>query len=411
MSQEDKINQLVSQMEGMQLIIEKMRKEAGERLIKLESHANIGNDVTVYTDIVPNYTSPNDIKMTLFQSLPQFKGDIDEYRSWRKQVWNAMDNIKEHTAHNNYFEALGIVRTKITGPASHILINSDTKNNFYAIIDRLDFTYADQRPLYVLEAEMCGIEQRNLSLLEYHDKITQSLNLVISKIDMTYKNHEAATALIGEIKTKSVRTFIMGINNGFTKNTLYQHNPKSLSEAYAIASTIYHDNKYQKLEVSSKPMTRRDTQHFVPNATRYPQQHMQPQRKFESPQPMELGSSTYRRPFQNNNSQRQQYNDQRNNYYNPFRGHQNNQNNQYRNNNSYQHQNNQSDVKREADKRNRDDTQQSNNNHVPNKFQRVNHQVKEDLDDNISNYSAEEDLDTVYSEEHQFFHDTTDSLA
>lgn len=75
-----------------------------------------------------------------------------------------MFNISKFQAFNIYAEALIMVRSKITGKAAQILINNNTKQNFDAIIERLDDSYADQRPLYVLEEEMMKIRQENQPL-------------------------------------------------------------------------------------------------------------------------------------------------------------------------------------------------------------------------------------------------------
>lgn len=74
-----------------------------------------------------------------------------------------------------------IIRAKITGAASDILINNDTAMNIDAIIDRLDFSYADQRPLYVIEAEITTIRQGGKTLQEFYDAINQALNMVLRK--------------------------------------------------------------------------------------------------------------------------------------------------------------------------------------------------------------------------------------
>ncbi|XP_054091393.1 uncharacterized protein LOC128923039 [Zeugodacus cucurbitae] len=48
---------------------------------------------------------------------------------------------------------------------------------------------------------------------------------------------------------EAVSTFILGLNSKYTSGTLYSHNPKDLETAYAIASTIYHDNVNSQFDV------------------------------------------------------------------------------------------------------------------------------------------------------------------
>lgn len=76
-----------------------------------------------------------------------------------------------------------MVPSKSTGKAAQLLINNNTKHSsFNAIIDRLDYSYVDQRPLYVLEEEMMKLRQNNSPLHMYYDQLNQALNIVLSKI-------------------------------------------------------------------------------------------------------------------------------------------------------------------------------------------------------------------------------------
>lgn len=128
------------------------------------------------------------------------------------------------------------------------MINNNTAYNIDAIIDRLDFSYADQRPLYVVEAELTSIKQVNKNLQEYYDAINQALNTVITKVVMTYKKDDEQKLLIQEIQQKAIRTFIMGLNGPMMRATLYGHAPKTLSKAFAIAQTVYYDNQHLHLD-------------------------------------------------------------------------------------------------------------------------------------------------------------------
>lgn len=58
-----------------------------------------------------------------------------------------MKILDGHSDKPKYFEALNIVRNKIVGSASEVLTNYNTVFNSDTIISRLNFTYADQRPV------------------------------------------------------------------------------------------------------------------------------------------------------------------------------------------------------------------------------------------------------------------------
>lgn len=195
-----------------------------------------------YDDIVPNYANGNDIQLDAFKVIHEFNGEKKVYRSWRTQVAKMMKHIEVHKTTPKYAAALSIVRAKITGPASDILINNNTAHNIDAIIDRLDVSYADQRPLYVIESEMTSIKQQSKSLQEFHDAINQSLNMVLTKITMTYKEPAEQKSLITETQRKAIRTFITGLNSTLIHTTLYGNMPDSLPKAFAVAQTIEYDN-------------------------------------------------------------------------------------------------------------------------------------------------------------------------
>lgn len=70
-----------------------------------------------------------------------------------------MDTIKQIEIHNIYAQSLILMRVQFTGKSAQIGINNNKKLKFNAIIDRLNDSYADQRPLYVLEEEIMNIRQ------------------------------------------------------------------------------------------------------------------------------------------------------------------------------------------------------------------------------------------------------------
>ena len=205
-------------------------------------------NVVEYTDIVPNYATGNDIQLDAFKVIHEFSGDKKVYRSWRTQVSKLMKQIERHQTHPKYAAALSIIRAKITGPASDILINNNTALHIDAIIDRLDFSYSDQRPLYVIENEMTSIRQGSKTLQEFYDAINQALNMVLTKIAMTYKEAAEQRSLVNETQSKAIRTFITGLNSTLIRTTLYGNMPDTLSKAFAVAQTIQFDNQHLQLE-------------------------------------------------------------------------------------------------------------------------------------------------------------------
>lgn len=203
-----------------------------------------------YADIVAVIETGEQIQLESYRAIPEFSGNKNQYRSWRNIVTRRMEMIGNFKTHPKYEAALAIIRSKITGAASDVLTNNKTAYNIDAIIARLDSSYADQRPLYIVEAELTSIRQQNKTLQEYYDEINQALNLVISKITLSYGDLNDQTALITEAQQKTIRTFIIGLRSQAARNILYGQRPRTLADALTTAQTIYYDGQYLHLEQS-----------------------------------------------------------------------------------------------------------------------------------------------------------------
>lgn len=204
-------------------------------------------------DIVPDLSSGDQIQLEPFKAIPEFSGLGGTYRPWRNQVARRMKIIDRFKKHPKYEAALSIVRSKITGAASNVLTNNKTAYNIIAILRTLDSSFADHRPLYVVETEMTSIRQLGKNLQEYHDAINQALHLVITKIVHAYKQEAEQRSLVAEAQRKAVRTFIIGLNNSMMRNILYGRTPGTLAEAFAIAQTVYHDYQHTESQRQQKP--------------------------------------------------------------------------------------------------------------------------------------------------------------
>lgn len=245
MNMEDTVKLLVSQVAALVAT----NTELSDKIKNIETvGATSSVTVTEYEDIEPIYDSGDTIQLDAFKVIHEFSGDRKVYRSWRTQVTKLMNQIQNFKSHPKYAAALSIIRAKISGSASDILINNNTAHNINAIIDRLDFSYSDQRPLYVIESEMTAVRQNTKSLQEYYDEINQALNMVITKISMTYKVKAEQKSLIEETQNKAIRTFITGLSSSMIRSTLYGSMPKTLAQAFSIAQTIQYDNQYLQLD-------------------------------------------------------------------------------------------------------------------------------------------------------------------
>ena len=88
-------------------------------------------------------------------------------------------------------------------------LHSTSDLNYKDILSRLDQTYADVRPLHVLENELSILRQENLSLTEFYDAVDRQLTLIINKLIMTYNGKdEIVLALNDRTRENALRVFI-----------------------------------------------------------------------------------------------------------------------------------------------------------------------------------------------------------
>lgn len=251
--------------------------------------------VETFEEVRVNVADVKDISLDMFKTLPEFSGERNKYSAWRNSAMNVMKIFNGHTDKPKYFEALNIVRNKIVGAASDALTNYNTVFNFDAIIARLDFTYADKRPVYIIEQELIVLQQKNLSIEDFYDEVNKKLNVLINKINMTHKEKRIAQAMIKDASDKALRTFVTGLNGNFGR-ILYASNPTTLPEAYAKLQTIVNDQERikfaQQFNQSGKSESGRLNPNFKPKSdriTQQPQNMVKPQPK---PEPMDVDRSS-----------------------------------------------------------------------------------------------------------------------
>jgi hypothetical protein len=256
---------LTSEMKQMELE-NQIKNMSSEHQLDFNNGDRTGRAaVTSNSDVEPTITSGDQIQLDSYKAIPEFSGNIHEYRPWRYQVYHRMKIIEKFMEHPKYEAALAIIRAKITGPASHVLVNNKSSYNITAIITILDTAYTDQRPLYAIEAEMISIKQNDKNLGQYFNAILFSLNDTISKIVMLYPTDTEQRSLINETQKKAVRTFIVGLKSRTTRQILYGRQPKTLTEAYSIAQTVLYDNESMQLDQNKSIFQQRTHQQHSTN--------------------------------------------------------------------------------------------------------------------------------------------------
>lgn len=286
----------------MEALVEQMRTLQTQMLAMKEKIEQLENNLKIeeYKEVQVQVLDVKEISLDMFKTLPEFNGERDKYSAWRNSALNVMRVFNGHTDKPKYFEALNIMRNKITGSASDTLTNYNTVFNFKAIISRLDFTYADKRPTYIIKQEMLILQQRNMSIEDFYDEVNKKLNVLINKINMTHKERSIAMAMIKDASAKALRTFITGLKGSFGR-ILYASDPKSLPEAYAKLQTIINDqerlnfaNQFNQ-PMNSKRETGVMNANFKPKA-KIPFQNNRPYDKqmksFNKPEKMDVDQSS-----------------------------------------------------------------------------------------------------------------------
>lgn len=157
----------------------RIQREAFEK--QLEEVKHRFDNFTVSTSEVEKYKEIEiisgrqcDESLDVVKSLPDFEGKHENYVSWRQAAHTAYRIFEPHQGSSKHYQAVAIIRNKIKGSADMVLSSFNTVLNFKAIIARLDFTYSDKRPIYLIEQELSTLRQGNMTLLQYYDEVEKS---------------------------------------------------------------------------------------------------------------------------------------------------------------------------------------------------------------------------------------------
>lgn len=174
--------------------------------------------------------------LDLIKSLPEFDGDAASYPAWRSAANFAMDYYPQNS--EKYYVATGILRNKIVKTANSTLSAFNTVLNCKAIIARLDQTYADKRPLHVLENELSILRQNNSTIIDFYDAVDKQLTLIINKQIMSFSGQiELIAALNERARENALRVFISGLRRPLC-DILFSAKPKDLPTALVTAQEL-----------------------------------------------------------------------------------------------------------------------------------------------------------------------------
>lgn len=267
----------------------------------------VTNNTTDYVEQTVDDQIRCEESLDVIKSLPVFNGK-NSYVSWREAANNSMKLYSRGS--RRYYAALTILRNKIIEEANDILTNHGTVLNLEAIVSRLDFAYADKRPIHLIEQELSIMRQGSSSLIDYYNEVNKKLTLLINKTIMT---HGTNTPITHELNQKNrqyaLRVFTTGLNPPLS-NILFSLGPTDLPNALAKAQELEANNVRASFAMQFNRGNTNNS-HRQQNNLRFPQRNQNfnfqnrnqftPNRHFrQDPEPMEVDSSikVFNRPRQ-----------------------------------------------------------------------------------------------------------------
>ncbi|XP_036322081.1 uncharacterized protein LOC118736084 [Rhagoletis pomonella] len=270
-------------------------------------------EIEEFQPISPRINNANEISLRLFERLLVFNGDTSKYRTWMATIISAMSPIEAFRDTKPYYDALFIIRhTKIEGEPATLLQNHGTVFHLQAILNRLDYSYADTRSYNALIEEMKRQIQGRQTLSEFHSKICQIFNLAMTKCEIDYPGNTHSLQQV--TKEMAIDCSRNGINDEFTQHPLYAAKLRDLESAYAIATEILYkrQNNPIRREAYNYPKHPQNERKYQPGVQPIP--HIER----SNPTPMDVDTSIgrFRQPTNNQHQQQQSYqqNPFRNNY-------------------------------------------------------------------------------------------------
>lgn len=176
--------------------------------------------------------------LEIIKSLPEFDGNAAKYVSWRQAATTAHKLFEKFDGSSRYYQAIAIIRNKVTGAADTVLSSYNTVLNFKAILARLDFSYGDKRTLFTLEQEMSTLKQGPRGIIEFYDEVEKRLTLIINKVIMTNEgNAPLIESLNAKYRQDALRVFISGLRRPMC-DILFSCKPQDMPSALALAQEL-----------------------------------------------------------------------------------------------------------------------------------------------------------------------------
>lgn len=217
-------------------------KQIEDLVKRVDSTSVRAPEIETFREIQIRPGTTCDESLDVVKSLPDFEGKPEQYVSWRQAAHTAYKIFENFDGSSKHYMAVAIIRNKVKGPADMVLSSFNTVLNFKAIIARLDFTYSDKRPIYLVEQELSTLRQGNLTLLEFYGEVERKLTLLVNKTIMTYSG-EIASSINEKYRMDALRVFISGTRKGLS-DVLFSARPSDLPSALALAQEVESNHQF-----------------------------------------------------------------------------------------------------------------------------------------------------------------------
>lgn len=206
-------------------------------------------------EILPNKTCEE--TLDIVKSVPEFKGDVARYVSWRQAAVTAHKVFEPYEGSSRYYQAVAILRNKVVGNADAALSAYNTVLNFKAIIARLDFTYMDKKSIFTLEQELSTLRQGQRTIIQFYDEVERKLTAIINKVIMSNEGNSSLIQVLNQkYREQALRVFVSGVRTPLC-DTLFSCKPADLPSALALAQELEaNQNRYHFAAIYNNGLSR-----------------------------------------------------------------------------------------------------------------------------------------------------------
>lgn len=169
----------------------------------------------------------------IVNSIPVFDGRNNNFFVWKEQVDRVLYLYSNVRNSPEYVGIMSVLRGKIVGDASAILVTQGTPLDWAEIVATLSSRFADKRDCKTLQFQMYNLKQGNKTYEQFYSEINNMLFLIRAKISEGNDSRETVERLFKTYEEMAVEVFIRGVGYSMA-NYLELKEPSSLNSALEL---------------------------------------------------------------------------------------------------------------------------------------------------------------------------------